>query len=196
MRCRRRRASPVEPEPLAAAERAAALLADLGHDVREEAPDWEDDGFPAAWMATGTASMRALLGLLERLHGGFDPDGLEPASRAWLIDGPEVPPAAFDAAVEALRAYARRIVDPWPEGSVLVTPTLSRLPAEVQALQARPGVTDSATRFSAFLRVFNVTGQPAISVPVGETTGVQIAGPPGRDDLVLAVAAQLEKALH
>ena len=49
------------------------------------------------------------------------------------------------------------------------------------------------------MRVWNVTGQPAISLPLGETAdglpvGVQIVGPPGRDDLVLAVAAQLEGA--
>jgi amidase len=49
------------------------------------------------------------------------------------------------------------------------------------------------------VRVWNVTGQPALSLPLGESAGglpvgVQIVGPPGRDDLVLAVAAQLEAA--
>jgi amidase len=95
-----------------------------------------------------------------------------------------------------LERYAHRIVDPWPDGGVLVTPTLTRLPVEVQALQARPGVTGDATRFSVFVRVFNVTGQPAITVPVGETTGVQIVAARGRDDLVLSMAAQLEQALR
>jgi amidase len=187
---------PVDREPRVAAERVAALLADLGHEVREEVPDWEDDGFPQAWMAAGTASMRAGIAMVARMHGRFDPDALEPATRAWLVDSPPVPEAALEQAMDAIVAYAHRIVDPWPEGSVLVTPTLTRLPAEVQALRAQPGISDDATRFSAFVRVFNVTGQPAISVPVGEMTGVQIVGPPGRDDLVLAVATQLEEALR
>ena len=50
-------------------------------------------------------------------------------------------------------------------------------------------------RFSVFLRIFSVSGQPAITIPAGDTVGVQIVGAPGRDDLVLAVAAQLEAAL-
>jgi amidase len=190
-------AIPVDPEPRAAAERAAELLSGLGHDVREEAPDWDDDAFPSAWMAAGTAGMRSVIAMLERLHGRpVDPDRLEPATRGWLIDGPPVPPAALDEAVAALDGYAHRIVDPWPEDGVLVTPTLTRLPIELETLRAQIGITDDATRFSAFVRVFNITGQPAITIPVGETTGVQIVAARGRDDLVLAVAAQLEEALR
>jgi Asp-tRNA(Asn)/Glu-tRNA(Gln) amidotransferase A subunit family amidase len=85
----------------------------------------------------------------------------------------------------------------WPDDEILVTPTLTRLPAEVGALRSRAGVTDDATRFSALVRPWNVTGQPAISLPLHATpegipVGVQLVGPPGRDDLVIAVAAQLE----
>ena len=52
---------------------------------------------------------------------------------------------------------------------------------------------------SAFVRLWNVTGQPAISLPLHETddgvpVGVQLVGPPGREDLVLALAAQLEQS--
>ena len=55
-------------------------------------------------------------------------------------------------------------------------------------------------RFSALVRVWNITGQPAISLPLGRTAdgvpvGVQLVGAPFRDDLVLAVAAQLEAAV-
>jgi amidase len=54
-------------------------------------------------------------------------------------------------------------------------------------------------RFSALVRIWNVTGQPALSLPLYETpegipVGVQLVGPPGRDDLVLALGAQLERA--
>jgi amidase len=101
-------------------------------------------------------------------------------------------------AAERLVAYARRVLAGWPSDGVLVTPTLTRLPVEI-GTHAQVGVTDDAVRFSAFVRVWNVTGQPALSLPLGESAGglpvgVQIVGPPGRDDLVLAVAAQLEAA--
>jgi amidase len=187
---------PVAPEPLAAARRAADLLADLGHDVREAAPDWDDDDFVRAWEVAGGAATGRLVDLLARWSGSFDPQALEPASRAWLVDGPPIPADAYAWATGALERFAHRILDPWPEGSVLVTPTLTRLPVEVQAMQSRPGVSQQATRFSVFLRVFNVTGQPAITIPVGDMTGVQIVAAPGRDDLVLSVGAQLERALR
>jgi amidase len=190
---------PVDVEPRAAAARAAAALSDLGHDVREEAPDWDDEGFGAAWMTAGTTTMQHLLHVLARLHGQpFDPDALEPATRGWLVDGPQPTAVEYLETGERLGAYARRVLTGWPSDGVLVTPTLTRLPIEI-GQPAQAGVTDDAVRFSAFVRVWNVTGQPALSLPLGESAGglpvgVQIVGPPGRDDLVLAVAAQLESA--
>ena len=82
---------------------------------------------------------------------------------------------------------------------MLVTPTLTRLPSPVGSIRARAGVSDDAVRFSALLRVWNVTGQPAISLPLHATAegvpiGIQLVGAPGRDDLVLSLAAQLEAA--
>jgi amidase len=172
----------VDPEPRAAAERAAALLSDLGHDVREEAPEWDDDGFVDAWTAGGTACLRDVMDMI----GGVDVARLEPATRAWLIDAPPVSRQACGQAIGHMFAFARRILDAWPRDSVLLTPTLTCLPD--------PG--NEPVRFSAFARVFNVTGQPAITVPVTDTTGVQIVAAPGRDDLVLSVAARLEQALR
>jgi amidase len=192
---------PVEREPRDAARAAADALATLGHDVREQAPDWDDAALPAAWELCATGFIQHLVRVIQRLHGRpMDPDALEPAIRGWLLGVPPIPVADNLEAVEVLRAYARRILRGWPSGGVLVTPTLTRLPIEIDAAQAQPGVTDEASRFSAIVRVFSVTGQPSISLPLAQTeagipVGVQIVGPPGRDDLVLAVAGQLERAV-
>ena len=64
-------------------------------------------------------------------------------------------------------------------------------------MRAGAGVTDDALRFSVFVRIWNVTGQPAISLPLhatagGVPVGVQLVAPPGREDLLIALAAQLE----
>jgi amidase len=190
---------PVDDEPKAAARRTAELLAQLGHDIREQSPDWNDERFPAAWGTFATTTLRHIVRVLERLHGrDADLTQLEPATRQWLTDQPPVDAVDYLEAHEQLRAFSRRILRSWPADSLLITPTLTRLPQPI-GTAAKPGVTDDAVRFSALVRIWNVTGQPAISLPIHQTSdgvpiGVQIVGPPGRDDLVLAVAAQLEAA--
>jgi amidase len=190
----------VDDEPRAAALRAAEALVRAGHEVVEQPPDWNDETFPPSWSRYATGTIQHLVRVLERLHGRpVDPEKLEPATRAWAVDSEPVPLIDFLEAGEQLWAFARRLLASWTEGSVLVTPTLTRLPAEIGGIQSAAGVTDDATRFSALVRIWNVTGQPAISVPLHETgdgvpVGVQLVGPPGRDDLVLSLAAQLEAA--
>jgi amidase len=182
---------PVDEEPRAGVLRAARALEALGHELIEATPAWDDDGFPRAWMIAGGAGFRELVPLLERLHGQpMDPDALEPDTRAMLVDAPAIPDAVYSEALEHLRAFGGRLATDWPSHGVTITPTLTRLPAPVQAGY------DDAVRFSACLRVFSIGGQPAITIPAGDTVGVQIIGAPGRDDLVLAVAAQLEEALR
>jgi amidase len=188
---------PVDEEPRAAALRAAHVLADLGQDVSEATPDWDDDGFPRAWMTAGGGGFRELVQVLERLHGRpMDPAALEPETRALLVDMPAIPDAVLAEAIAYLRAYAERLVADWPQDGILITPTLTRLPAPVHSLAPGTGVSEDSVRFSALLRIFNVSGQPAITIPAGDLVGVQIVGAPGRDDLVLAVAAQLEEGLR
>jgi amidase len=192
---------PVDAEPIAAAERAARALSELGHEVRRGAPDWDDEGFPPDWATLATGTIQHLVRVLERLHcRSVNPDRLEPVTRAWALDSAPIGLVEFLEAAERLWAFTRRLLRSWPPGSVLVTPTLTRLPAEVAALRSAAGVTDDAVRFSALVRIWNVTGQPAITVPLhatadGVPVGVQLVGPPGRDDLVLALAAQLEAAI-
>lgn len=189
---------PVDEEPRAAAERAATLLADLGHGVCEQTPDWNDEAFPSAWSTVVTGTLQHIVRVLERLHDRpVDPELVEPATRAWLLDSPPVALLDYLEAQERLIAFSRRILRSWPPDTVLVTPTLTRLPAPADALRSQAGVTDDAVRFSALVRLWNVTGQPAISLPLHEThdgipVGVQLVGPPGREDLLLALAAELE----
>ncbi len=192
---------PVDPEPVAAAHIAANALAGLGHDLVEEAPEWDDPGFVACWSTVATATMQHLVRVLERMHGrSVEAERLEPATRAWLIDVPPVALIDYLEAVERLGAFARRLIATWPPDSVLVTPTLTRLPAQAGAIRAQAGVTDDAVRFSALVRMWNVTGQPALSLPLHQTeegipVGVQLIGPPGRDDLMISLAAQLEASV-
>ena len=142
-----------------------------------------------------------LIRVVERLHGGrVDPDQLESATRAWLVDSPRVTLVDYLEAGEQLFRFSRQVIGWWGgDDMVLVTPTLTRLPAPVGGIRSAAGVTDDASRFSALVRIWNVTGQPAISLPLARTEGglpigVQLVAAPDRDDVLISLAAQLEAA--
>src|SRR5439155_424775 len=79
---------------------------------------------------TGTA--QHLVRVIERLHGQpVDPSRLEPATRAWLVDSAPIPLTEYLEAGERLWALTRRLLSGWQDDEVLVTPTLTRLPAPV-----------------------------------------------------------------
>ena len=191
---------PVDDQPAAATLAAAEALRWLGHDVVDGTPVWDDESFPSAWATYMTGTGQHLVHVIGRLHGRpIDPARLEPANRAWLAAAAPVPLIDYLEAAEQLWAYARRILADWHRDEVLLTPTLTRLPAPVGGIRSQAGVTDDAIRFSATVRVWNVTGQPAISLPVAHTAdgtpvGVQLVAAHGREDLLLALAGQLEAA--
>ena len=188
---------PVDAGPSAAAVAAAEALAALGHDVTERAPAW-DDGFAASWSTYMTGAAQHLVRVVERLHGqAAQPALMDPATRAWLVDSRPVALIDYLEAAEWLWAFGRRMLADWEPEDVLLTPTLTRLPAPIGGIRSQAGVTDDAQRFSAFLRVWNATGQPAISLPFAQTedgtpVGVQLVAAPGREDLLIGLASQLE----
>jgi amidase len=193
-------AVPIDTEPLAALWQAADALANLGHHLREGTPDWDDDAFTQSWATFMGGTLQHLVRVVERMHGrAVQANRLEPATRAWAVDSTPVTLIDYLEAAERLWSFSRRVIRSWPPDSVLLTPTLTRLPAEIASLRSAAGVTDDAVRFSVLVRIWNVTGQPAITVPLYETegipVGIQLVGPPGRDDLVISLAAQLEDAI-
>ena len=95
-------------------------------------------------------------------------------------------------ATEGLKRFTLKVIGSWRPGSILVTPAMTLLPPAVGSATSGMGV-----RFSTFLRPFNVTGQPAISLPLHRTpagvpVGVQLAGPVGSEARLLSLAGQLE----
>jgi amidase len=183
----------VDPECVAAAHHAAGLLDSLGHEVEEGAPDWEDAEFAEHWMHAGAAMFQALIARFGELAGHpLDRGLMEPATRALLEAS--VTPERTRAATEGLERFALRVLGSWRPGSILLTPALAILPRPVGSVTPDLGI-----RFSTFLRPFNVTGQPAISLPLyrtqaGVPVGVQLAGPVGSEARLLSLAGQLEAA--
>jgi amidase len=109
----------------------------------------------------------------------------------------------YHAAVETAQAWSRRMCAWWAEGNdVLVTPTMGELPPPLGHLASDVETTELMGRmggFAPYTGPFNVTGQPAISLPLhwsagGLPVGVQFVGAYGREDVLFRLAGQLEQA--
>jgi amidase len=187
---------PVDRACAAAAEDAARALADLGHAVEEGTPDWRSETveelFTIVWQVGP-----ALFPVPEEAAAR-----IEPINRALIEAARQTSSIRFNRALLGLRELARRIVGFWDRFDVLVTPTLALPPVPVGWVdvegepwqQFRRGY-----RFTPFTPAANVTGQPAISLPLswhdGLPIGVQLIGPPAGEDVLIRLSAQLEAAL-
>jgi amidase len=100
-----------------------------------------------------------------------------------------------------LNALSRSVIALWDTYDVLLTPALAERPVpigEIDSCSAEPWEDFRRSgRFTPYTPLFNVTGQPAISVPLfhgddGLPTAVQLAGRPADEATLLSLAAQLE----
>lgn len=198
----------VHPDCVAAWEAASRALAELGCEVVDVGGPFTPDLLPdlqVLWSA-----------LMARLPVPADRRAeLTPMVR-WLRElGEDLDPIAVDAARRRLGAAARRAAHGVPSapGSALarcdlvLTPVLAAPGVAVGAFAVLPPERDfeAQTAFSPYCSGYNLTGQPAVSLPVGVTSGdhgfpaglpvgVQLAAGVGRDGLLLAVASRLERA--
>ena len=176
-----------------AAARAARALRRAGHQVvRDEVPYRPADtmAITARWLQGVTRDVRDF---------GLDPDALLPRTRTharlgewmarrWPVD---------DAQAEAFRA---RLEPFFAAHDVLLTPTVARRPPRSHAWHRRSWASNlfAALNYAPFPSPWNLADVPAASVPAGLDRhglplAVQIVAPHGREDLVLSVAAQLER---
>jgi amidase len=183
--------TPVDPECVRAAMAAAEILTGVGHDVREESPPWHEpslfDLFLTVWQVGPT------------LHP-VDETAMTSLNRGLVESARATSAAEYARAVGQLQALARRIVAFWADVDVVLTPTLALPPVPIGWQEAVTGSSEQLrrnTEFTPFTAVANLTGQPAMSLPLywsddGLPIGVQTIGPPAGDALLLQLAAQVE----
>lgn len=190
---------PVDPACIAAVERTAAALADLGHEVAEVSLSLDDPGafvaaFTTVWN-TGSAELPV-----------EDWDAIEPLNALLRELGRQTDSISYVESVRATQRMARQLIAPFgADYDVLLTPTMATLPPRCGAIwegaESEPMMPLlNCYPMAVFTSVWNVVGLPAVSVPVHESpdglpVGVQVVGGSWQDGLVLAVAAQLEEAL-
>jgi amidase len=184
----------VHPECVAAYEEASALLAELGHDVEDMAPPLGEDVVPAfeiLWYSMATLAP-------------LDPAGEErllPLTRYLRDRGKATSAADLIFAQAYLQVVVRMAWKMLNEYDVVLTPTLAGLPAPVGYFEEvdPPENFERQKRFTPYTAVYNVTGQPAVSLPLhwtadGLPVGVMLAGRMGDEATLLSLSAQVEAA--
>jgi amidase len=191
------------PDVMSAVESAARLLSTLGHDVEPAAIPALDGSFNRAYVTVlATAVARDIARWSARL--GHDiTDELEPTNAFFGSMGSKITGVEYAGAIEDLQAWTRRVSTWWDDHDVLVVPTSPEPPVhlgEIGPTNTGPEAGARMGRLVTFCSAFDVTGQPAISLPLhwnddGLPIGVQLVAAYGREDVLLRIAAQLETAL-
>ncbi len=215
----------VHPDCVAALDDAASLLESLGHEVRQDAPVLDGAALARDFLTVVAVEARGEIEFLgEQLRRSLRRDELEPATWALAEVGRVMRGTDYVGAVRRLQQAARTVGAFFETVDVLVTPTLAQPPiplgtlkpsgAEETILRVLGGLglgrvmlaagllEQTVAKVYAFIPhtpLFNVTGQPAMSVPLhwnaqGLPIGTQVVARLGEEEVLFRLAGQLERA--
>ncbi|MEQ9640801.1 MAG: amidase [Alphaproteobacteria bacterium] len=194
----------LDPQALAAVEDAATLLADLGHDAEEAQPSFDvtvqQKGFTTLWfgfLGWAIADWRRRYGVTP------SEDNLEPLTWEIYRRSRDISAADYLLAVQDCQRMTRDVSRFFVDRDLWLTPTTTAPPlllGEMVGTKDQPmaGARRGA-KFASFTAICNITGQPAMSVPLywtpdGLPVGAHLAARYGAEAILLRLAAQLEEA--
>ena len=185
----------VDAECADATRATGKVLEQLGHDVVEATPQWEV--ILAASLGPMDVPGPAGLVALDQL------DLVEPRNRPLVERGAAATLVEHARWVEQCRAVTREFLEFWSDVDVLVTPTLGMVAPSVDWAPWDQSPDEHLATFMTlanFAQPFNLSGQPALSLPVawsasGLPIGVQCAGRPFEEATLFRLATQLETAM-
>ena len=186
----------VEPEAQDALRHARELLDAIGHgleDFRLEPEEGYAPAFTTLWQG-GASGIPIEAEQLEQV---------EPLTR-WLVEtGRRIGARELAAALGWLTKYERRLIRQLARFDAVLTPTLAMTPRPIGWYDAEDAMRNfgQQVRYTPFTSFVNVSGLPALTLPVhvtenGLPMGVQLIGRPGGEDVLLSIGAQLERRLN
>jgi Asp-tRNA(Asn)/Glu-tRNA(Gln) amidotransferase A subunit family amidase len=196
--------TPVEPECIRAAEEAAKLLESLGHEVAEaDLPgDWDELGY-ALWVLVAANVSLSLQNRAKELGRTLVPEDVDHVVWSAVRFSETLKVEAYPQALASIHRQGRRMADFHSRHDVVMSPTLGKVPVPLGTQHTNNPDIEAYTRalaeFSPFTQMFNVTGQPSMSVPLHWTgdnlpVGVMFSAGFGEEATLLRLAAQLEAA--
>lgn len=191
---------PLEPACVEAVEKTAKALQGLGHDVFEAEPNW----------GPGEEFVNNFMVIWATVTTHLEPSAarpLEPHNATLRQQAMNTNVIKYHQALSELQKTSRRVSASWPRDfDVLLTPTLGQEPPKIGEIMAEidrspTSAFERSFRLVPFTPWFNITGQPAISLPVhisssGLPIGAQLVGEPWGESKLLRLSSQLEKAMN
>jgi amidase len=199
--------SPVDAEVAAAAEAVGRRLEGLGHDVMEGTPtfDWDRlrEAITTSWCAIVAEAVTVVATATGAQPG---PDTLEATSLSFYERGMAMSVVEFAGAAAVFNEVSRQVGEFFTQFDLLLTPTANVPPQPLGFLNANDASYDATSWIQklfdifSFTPLFNFTGLPAISLPLGTTAsglpiGVQLAAPMCDETTLIRIASQLEAAM-
>lgn len=197
----------LDAEALRSVQVAAELLRAQGHEVEEVDPPWDMPGVLEMFTACFGPLVSLNIAFAELINGReLREDETEPLSWAiWRLCKDRISSVDAAGAQVQLQAFSRQFIGWMAPYDALLTPALAEAPVThgtIDPCSADPmGAFARSGRFTPFTALFNVSGQPAVSVPLCEREdgvatplSVQLVGRPAGEGPLLALAAQLEAA--
>ena len=197
---------------VAAVEDCARIMESLGHEVEEAYPEaLEDSATIVHYVTTVTCHVaRAVESWGQKLGVEVGPEDVEPLTWALTERGLQTPATSLIASTEYVHRFGRRVAEFWEKGfDLLLTPTQAAPPPRIGELGSDPenplAPFLASAPYGVYTLPFNLSGQPAISLPAGFTRGdekwpsglplgVQFVARQGEERLLFSVARQWEQA--
>ncbi len=199
--------TPVDPHVRAAVEDVLGVLEQMGHQVVDACPPLDEQRLRDCLETTWSVDLAVLAGTFARIGGGEAQDSVEAASRACIARGREVSALELEAAAATVNSVSRRWGGFLDEHQLFVCPTTpagptpSGIPAQDdERIATAADWIDEVFAPSPFTALSNLSGQPSVSLPLGESPdgmpiGVMLTAQTLREDLLFAVAAELERTM-
>lgn len=194
--------SPIAPDVTQSIRNTAVLLESLGHHV-EEVTDagYDAEALKKAWRII--VGVNVALGVTGGDPASANIAKLEPVNQEWVHEALAIPGTGYLWAVQQLHASSRALAKFFNQYDVVLTPAAAE-PAPLLGKLAGKGKSldvfyDLFWSHAPFTAVFNTSGCPAMSVPLGMSSdglpiGSHIGAAFGKDALLFSLAAELERA--
>ncbi len=200
--------APVHPDCVNGVLASAKMCEEMGHGIEEVTLPYDWEPFMEAFLDLWSYRYPYSMEILEKATGlRCGPDTRETGSMAMLAHAQQLTMLDFTRNLDGLAAICRKVGAFFMDYDVFISPVCTRPALPLGELDANaPDLTASVWldrmlgQYAAFTPIFNVTGQPAISLPLhhseaGLPVGVQFAAPHGDEATLFQLAGQLEHAM-